>query len=278
MIILFVMCKFADVIFCTFFYVLCGYMDSIIENGYNTSYMSVLFVALFYYKSMVERYILIDNNSPKFAGLYLQKMISYNFVRRLREGLCITTKELNEIRLCAMVSGWRNSENIKCAYLDADPIDFLCFVLALINSYPIETAMEQSGQINIDNVRNIYMIEQTPDMNVKKTYWNWHIKNKIINVPTIVIFKLTNITHNFQINKKIQLFDNSEQYCGLMWTFHCMICKNGSNDYTTIIDNGSCLVSFLPNTIPHISKLSTTDICNIKNKTIYVIYRKEPSI
>jgi len=53
-------------------------MDFVVENGYNTSYISVILMTLFYEKSLIERYLLIENNNV--IGTYLQKLIKYNFV------------------------------------------------------------------------------------------------------------------------------------------------------------------------------------------------------
>ncbi len=108
-------------------------MAIVIEDGYNTEYMSVLFMALFYDKSMIERYVLLENNSDKFYGLCLQKIILQNFVKQIRNNLCITSKMLNEIRLCSITLGWNNSNNILKIYGECDPIEFLRFILNLVN-------------------------------------------------------------------------------------------------------------------------------------------------
>lgn len=260
-------------------------MDFVIEDGYNTAYISVLFMALFFDKSMIERHLLIDNNSNNFDGLYLQKLIMYNFVKQIRNNMCVTSKMLNEIRLCAITSGWKTTNNIFEMYSEADPIDFLCFILKLINFIPLEivnnkTAWNTTNTLNKSKKEtqyDKYLINPTAKSNIQDTYDFWSSDNQISNIPIFIIFKINNIKSSFGINKKIVLFHKNHQYHSIKWIFHSLLYKD-ENCYKTIINKDSKLLQFNQNEFPNIKHLDNDTIKNIGNKTIYVIYRKEPTI
>lgn len=261
-------------------------MDFVIEDGYNTAYISVLFMALFFDKSMIERYLLIDNNSNNFDGLYLQKLILYNFIKQIRNNMCVTSKMLNEIRLCAITSGWKNSNNIFEMYGEADPIDFLCFILKLINFIPLEIINSPKSAWNTSNHLNKskkdiccdkYIINPIAKSNTQDTYDYWACDNQISNIPIFIIFKLDNIKSTFGINKKIFLFHKNHQYHAIKWIFHSLLYKDGNN-YKTIVSKNSTLLMFNQNEFPNIKQFNEDIIKNIGNKTVYIIYRKEPTI
>jgi hypothetical protein len=262
-------------------------MSFVVEDGYNTSYIVVLLMALFYDKSMIERYLLIDNNSDKFNGLYLQKLIYYNFVKQIRNNVCVTSKMLNEIRLGAITVGWKNSPDIFETYGEFDPIDLLCFFLKLINYVPIEFETKS----NRPNAWNIYgkttsysseydkfMIIPVVQTNMQDTYDHWAHEHKIINIPIFVIFKLGKIKSAFKINKKISPFQKNHQYHNIKWVFHSLFYEDGTHNYKTIMNKDSKLVSFRQDDFPNVQHFNKSSLQNIENKTVYVIYRKEPTV
>lgn len=255
-------------------------MDFVIEDGYNTTYISILFMALFYDKTMIERYLLIENNSNNFDGLYLQKLIIYNFIKQIRNNMCVTSQMLNEIRLCAITNGWKKSNNIFEMYAEAEPIDFLCFILKLINFIPLEIInssksawTKSKNEICYDK----YLIYPTVKSNIQDTYDYWACSNQITNIPIFVIFKIDNIKTTFGINKKIVLFHKNHQYHAIKWVFHSLFYKD-CNNYKTIINKNSTLLVFDQNEYPNIKQFNEDIIKNIGNKIIYIIYRKEPTI
>ena len=261
-------------------------MTFVIEDGYNTTYMVVLFMVLFYDKSMIERYLLIDNNSNKFTGLYLQKLILHNFVKQIRNDMCITSKMLNEIRLCAITVGWKNFDNIFETYDDFDPIDFLCFILKLINFVPIEIEANcnkanvwnmHQKVTNSNNDYNKFIINTVAKSNMQETYDYWACKNKIINIPIFIIFKLDKIKATLKINKKIFLFTKNHQYHNIKWIFHGLFYKDNQN-YKTILNKDFKLVTFEQNNFPNVEQFHEKTLPKIENKLVYIIYRKEPTI
>lgn len=246
-------------------------MNFIIENGHNTSYISTLFIALFYNESIIERCILLENNSPLNNGAYLQKLILHNFVKPIHNDACITSQLLNEIRLCAFALGWKNSNDIFEMCCEFPPFDFFHFLLQLINYYPMEIAMgtkvKHSSQIHIT----------TPEKTLRLSYNKWAIKNTIKNVPFFVIFKIDNIMGIFDINKKIKLLTHSEKYNNVQWVFHSMVCES-NNIHNVIINNHSELLLYNQQEYPNIRHIDMQQIYNITHGTIYIIYTKEPTI
>ena len=110
-------------------------MDFVIEMGYNTSYISIVLLTLFYERSLIERYLLIENNN--IIGTYLQKLIKHNFVDSIQNNTCITQKMINEIRLCSIIFGWNNSD-ITSMFQEYEPLNFLSFLTDLIKYKPLE--------------------------------------------------------------------------------------------------------------------------------------------
>ena len=263
-------------------------MDFVIEDGYNTSYMSVLFMLLFFDKSMIERYMLLENNSDNFDGILLQKIILNNFVKPIRNNMCVTSKMMNEIRLCAIMSGWKKSDNIFETFGNADPIDFLCFILNEIKFSPIDIASQQSAwntkpDSNIfTKIMDKFLISAIAKSNIQETYNIWSRKHKILNIPVFVIFKIDNLKSSFNINKRISLFDKTHQYHDIKWIFHGLFCKNkndkNKNDYSIILNKDSKLVSFNQNVFPNVNMYGVDSLQNMAGNTVYIMYRKEPSI
>lgn len=242
-----------------------------IEDGYNTSYISTLFIVLFYERSMIERCLLLENNSRTLNGLYLQKLIQTNFIEPLRNNTCITSAMLNEIRLSMYTLGWKISQNIDEMCEEHDSIELLQFLYKLINVVPVETQsnekIKHDGYITFPEICD----------NVQNSYNKWAVENKITNIPIFIIFKINSISTSFKINKRIKLFSTSHPYHFINWAFHGLFYKNKKH-YNTIVEKNNILYTFEQNTIPAIKKLNEPTLHNIQNKEIFIIYRKEPTI
>lgn len=249
-------------------------MSFVIEDGYNTAYISMLFMILFYDKSMIERYILMETYSDTFNGLYLQKIIYHNFVKQIRNNLCVTSSMLNEIRLCSVIHGWNNDSAINIMCSEHNPIEYLNFILKTIKFSPIE--LDKRTASDYDH----FMVVPTVKSSIQDTYNAWSINNKICNIPIFVIFKLNNIKSAFKINKKIFLFPKTHQYSNIKWIFHGLFYKENkhSPNYKTIINKESKLISFNQNDYPNVKQLDSPCLNGLTDKIVYVIYRKEPTI
>lgn len=252
-------------------------MDFVIEDGYNTSYMATLFMALFYSRSMIERYLLLENDNEKFDGLYLQKLIQHNFVDNVRKNLNITSKMLNEIRLCAITNGWMNDGDIFKAFGDAEPIDFLWFMLRLIRFRPMEFEGEKTNT-EVDYEKMYVVKSQGGATCIKALYDEWAKNNSISNIPVMVLFQIDNILAEFNINKKITLFPKKHQYHNINWVFHSLFYNDGKSGYKTLMRDNDDLLIFNNNEFPNIKKITSAELSGMANKKIFIIYHKEPTV
>jgi len=240
-------------------------MSFVVEDGYNTTYISTLLTALFHKPSIIDRVLLLDNNSHKLAGILLQRTIEKYYVTSFRYGTSITSKALNQIRNCACISGWKNTNNIDDMCNEYNPIELYEFIASLIEVIPIDLSNKKTFVIDLPNIKNT----------VQESFNLWQVNNTIINIPQVVIFNIKQPTQVFNINKKIRLFQKEHDYHRIKWKFHAIICCQ-NEIYKTIITIDHNLFMFSPNTYPCLSKIESIQ----KNKydKLYIIYTKEPMI
>lgn len=255
-------------------------MNCVIEDGYNTLYLSTLLVSLFHSPSVIDRCLLLENNSQKLSGILLQKIIERNFVNMFRCGISITSKLLNQIRICAYASGWKNSKNIDDLLKEDDPILFLIFIMQTIEYCPLEITNYNHENYLISKhdyvIEKKYCIQLTNiKSSVQESYNDWINNNNIINIPQIVIFQINNLTSQLNINKKIWMFPKEHEYHMIRWHFYSIICYNGET-YQTIINKNDEPYMFYQNSLPCIKKVD--DIQKNKYEKIYIIYTKEPIV
>ena len=242
-------------------------MNFIIEDGYNTSYISILFTALFYTESMIERCFLIDNNNENLNNVLLQKTITNNFVKRMRNELSITSTMLNEIRLCLLLCGWVKENKCK-SFCEHDVIDFLIFLLKLLNVPTIK--LDQSLSEN-------YIIQCSTLNDVQLSYNNWAMTHNIINLPIFIIIKINLTSEQFSINKKIKLFNDEHIYSNIKWLFHSALIKCSDN-YSVIMYKNDKLLTYSQNNFPCIEPFNIEKIANLNNLILFLIYKKEISL
>lgn len=243
-------------------------MDIVMENGYNTSYLNNLFFLLFYEDSIIERYVLLENNSPTYDGLYLQHLIHKSIIQRLKQKLYIPHNLTNEIRLFSIISGWNNKNTIDDTFCECDPIEYLNFILNKINFHPIEYINKINNEIEKTST-----ITLEPTENVLMSFIKWHEINTIINIPTFVIFKIQLKNVSIDINEYIKLLIDSE-YHNIQWKFHGLIFKNDTGYSSIVYCNDKKLLYFDDSEFPNISSITYPKILNMKNKLIYIIYTK----
>lgn len=260
----------------------------VVEDGYNTLYLSTLLVALFHTPSVIDRCLLLENNSQKLNGILMQKIIEKNFVNMFRHSISITSKLLNQIRICSHVSGWKNTKNIDELLQESDPILFLGFLLQTIEFYPIEISkcsrenysvqhlvLPNAPELCRDIEKTYYIQLKTIKSSIQESYCEWLCANNIMNIPQFVIFQITNLTETINIDKKIWLFSKSHEYHMMRWNFYSMINYDG-NTYQTIINKDNEPYLFCQNSLPCIKKVD--EIQKNKYEKIYIIYTKEPLI
>lgn len=245
-------------------------MDCIIEDGFNTSYISALLFVLFFEKSIIERYLLLENFSDSNKILYLQKLIQLNYVEPIRNNVCIYSSAINEIRLCLFAIGMRELHTIDEFCIQHEPIDLFIFLCKLINFVPIKytsnSLQEMSYYIDCQNVKN----------NIQTSYDIWS-ENKTIdesNPPPFIVFKISNIENNFGITKKIKLFKQTSHLSGINWIFHGLFYR-GKKKIAAITRKNGLLYSLDLLGYPSIKKMQTFNLIGLKNTDVYVIYHKE---
>lgn len=251
-------------------------MFFVIEDGYNTSYMSALFVGLFYEPSCIERLLFVHSNQTINHNTYLQKLIKLKFVDNIRNDISIPSTTLNEIRNYSYLCGWKITTSINELLNLYDVIDFLEFLLKIF-SYPV---------LEINNTTNYYITLEHPNCtNVTELYNNWCNTNTIKNIPSFVVFKINRDILKktpIDIMKGIKLFKNDDMLNHLIWSFHCAICKNAKNNsyYCILTINNKLYIwdsEYCPNLLCY-DKLDKNNIYKIKTDIVCLIYKKNNNI
>lgn len=251
-------------------------MFFVVEDGYNTSYISALIVGLFYEKSNIERIVLTENSNINGHETYLQKLIKYKFVDNMRNNISVQSNILNEIRNYAYLCGWKITKSIDELMCQHDVIDFLSFLLSIFNVPYLEVNGNNCQYITLDN----------PNLGtLTKMYNNWCNTNIIENIPPFVIFKINRDISKMEpvdIMSKIKLFNSNHVYCDIKWIFHCAICKNTiTNINYCILTINEKLYIWDEKQYPNLSEINLSDqdiTYKIKTETYCVVYRRYTSI
>jgi hypothetical protein len=271
---------------------------SIIEDGYNTSYITTLFIALFYNEN--ENMNKIINDIPvEINGLYLQELIKQKFIELIKRNLCIYSDTLNEIRNYLFVIGWCNDDIDRL--LDShDLIDFFIFLLKKFRfeSIDIETINIVNGKI--DEIKNdkfnyIRIIPSKNNTTIKFLLDNWISYNintnnnlyKLTNIPPYIIINIDrfdkyNIKNASEIDimKKIKLNNiNDSSQLSLRWKLSSIICYIGdtlnSGKYYCIIHNNNKWIKYEEGGVPSFTEIDISLNSNskkIKSEVIFLIY------
>lgn len=247
-------------------------MYFIIEDGYNTSYISALFVGLFYEKTNIERIFLLDKLQSDNHFIYLQKLIKHKFVENIRNNISVPASIVNEIRNYAYLCGWKSELPIDHFMEEHDVVSFLEFLLSTFKIQCVELSDEQKMIIPIDQI-NCH--------NLTEIYNKWMLTHTITNLPSFITFKIDrNILKKSQIDImcKIRLFNSDHIYNNIKWIFHCVICKNPTDNYYCVLSINQKLYVWsdksCPNLLPF-NKYDQNNISKIKMESVCVIYRKQ---
>jgi hypothetical protein len=263
----------------------------IIENGYNTSYIDSLLIALFYKNSSIND--ILDNEPSIPEAYYLQELIKFKFVNQIKKGYTIFSQSINEIRNYSIICGFDTKGNIDEQQLCIDYYNFL-FELFKIN--PIEFQIFEFNN-NVMNNLNILKLPYitfnlTNDNNIRNLFINWLDENvltkscnkiqsyKLNNIPNFLIFYIDrflnqNIKNNYSLDimnniKFFNIADSSQSY--IKWKIYSIIClkgdsiKNGKY-YSVFNINKKEWLLFDNNLIPSFKKIDINDNI-IKNDII----------
>lgn len=241
----------------------------IVENGYNTSYISTLLVGLFYTSSMIYNNIL-ESNPDNHNFIYLQEMIKLNFINPLRKNISITRNIINEIRNYSFLNGWINDEPEKILEQQSI-IEYYLFIVKNMNQHHLG---KEYIKLNLENNNN-----QTIKILLNK--WlttNDHIYQDI--VPHFVTLYLNRFEDDkydtkVDINEKIRLNHKNHK-----WIIHSVICYTNDNinsgHYYAILSHNNKWLMFDDLSIPSIREIdmSNKDLINkIKKECLLLIYK-----
>jgi ubiquitin C-terminal hydrolase len=236
----------------------------IVENGFNTCYISSLLMALFYKSSYLDN--ILYNEPTDIEMIYLQEIIKTKFIDRVRSGTSVLMDIMNEIRLYANICGWLNSDNL---LEQQDVNEFYTFLVNKTKLTQIEIQRETISE-GLSDKNDIGQIESIPfislsvpynidEISIKNLLYDWmnnnpiDIKREILNssgnkimedVKGLNIYRIMNIPltigislnrfstdkirteTKIDINKKIK-FHNMADYNGIKWQIHSIICHKG---------------------------------------------------
>lgn len=237
----------------------------VVENGFNTCYISSLLMALFYKASYLDSMLLSETVDP--IHIYLQEIIKTKFVDRVRSGVSVMSEIMNEIRTFANVCGWLNHEELM---EQQDVNEFFAFLADITKLPQIEIqrqTLTEGIQKNDDigkeeflSFINLPVPGTVDEISVKELLNEWMNNNtvdiqreiitetgqkiisnvkglniyKIMNVPLAIGISLNRFNNEFNkrietkidIQKRIKLHHILDEN-GLKWRIHSIICHTG---------------------------------------------------
>lgn len=264
----------------------------IVENGYNTSYIDSLLIALFYKNSSIND---ILENEPLIPEVYyLQELIKFKFVNQIKKGYSIFSQSINEIRNYCIICGWNTKGNID---EQQSCIEYYNFLFDLFKIKPIEFELFEFDNNIFNNISNkiklpFITLDLNRDNDIRNLFINWLNTNiimknsltiqsyKLNNIPNFLIFSIdrflkseTKNNYNLDIMKSIKFFnigDSSQSY--IKWNIYSIICLKGNtikkgNYYSVFNINKKDWIIFDNTLIPSFKKIDIDDD-KIKNNII----------
>jgi len=255
----------------------------IIEDGYNTSYIDSLLVALFYKPSSIEN---ILNQQPENNDFcFLQDMIRYNFIDLLRRRYSISSEILNEIRNYSIICGWKQRENIIDLF---DISEFYTFLLDGIGCGNLLFEFLDKTPHNKFNknlsMRSLFareMIDQANNVDNRITR-GYHFGEIPFVIPIFINRRNKNTlnTTKIDIMKKIKFNTNDDQYQkNMSWNIHSIVCYSEINPhYYTLfqLNDGEWYLydSTLQPSLHKIESMTKNDFVNkIQQECVFIFYR-----
>jgi hypothetical protein len=275
-------------------------INAIVEDGYNTTYITSLFVALFYNCNNDIRNIL-DEIPNEIDGIYLQELLKKKFIEMIRRNLCIYADVINQIRNYLFVIGWCN-DNIDILLDNHELIDFFLFLTKKIKieTINIETLNINNGQLEVINNSKLSYIKIIPSNNncsIKFLLDNWINYNintnnnyyyKLSNIPPYIIIYIDRFDKynkkncsEIDIMKKIKFNNiNDISQSSLRWEISSFICCSGNEvktcKYYTIINNNTEWLKYGEGLIPSFNEINIHREINkkkIMSEVVLLLYK-----
>ena len=238
----------------------------VVENGFNTCYISSLLMALFYKPSYLDNMLQQEPKNPDL--IYLQELIKTKFVDKVRNGVSVLSDVMNEIRTYANICGWL--KDIPNELADQQDVnEFYGFLADEANLPHIDiqrrtitegiTIKGDLGEIESIPFINLIVPYDVDEISVKDLLNHWMNNNtvevkrntikdgikieenvkalniyEIMNVPFAIGISLnrfnneinTRIETKIDIQKKVK-FHHVLDKDGLKWRIHSIICHTG---------------------------------------------------
>lgn len=244
----------------------------VIENGYNTSYITSLISALFYKSTNLLSILNVMPQDKNF--IYIQEFIRSRFTENLHRGNSIHKETINEFRNFLFNCGWKKTLDDLLNEHDAG--DLYVFLMKNIYGTELLSFERICDDVNIGEY-NTYLIKLPIPAGVNKvnltdifkTWLNSNISmqkynyrmKKVFNIIPIYIDKSNNKHVKVDIMQKIKLFDVKDNIQDKMvWYVHSIICNSNKLGNYTILRKGKIWVKICDKTIPSITKIDMEDI------------------
>ena len=255
-----------------------NHIMSIVEDGFNATYIDSLLIALFYNNN---KYLLeiLNLNPIKPAGIYLQELIKQKFVEPLQRNFSISSSTINEIRNYSKICGFEMEDITK----EQNIINYFKFIAELFNidkiGFELEQIKDNSNIIN-KNILSIGHLTFKPqsDTTIKILMEKW-IDNNIFknneyqsnlyniyslsNIPTYIIIHINrdedteNNKAKIDIMKRIKFYNGLHTQNYLKWNLQSIICHDKT--YYTIIYNNKHSILFNNKYFPSFTQININD-------------------
>jgi len=266
--------------------------NQIIEDGYNTSYITSLLISLFYKSSLNDDILNMNPINNKF--IYVLEFIKIRIIEPFRRGFSIHSETINEFRNYIMNCNWKN--NIDEILGKHNVLDFYKFFINRVYENHTINFLRLHSSIKDEIIGNDTMsvIELCIPPNITtislsdmfKLWLNNNITldkydYKLNDIPNLIPFYINRNNNNnnktkINIMHKIKLFNvNDDIQNTIVWTIYSLICYNKNIGYYSVIKNGSKWDYISDKNVPSFNKLDMSDektILQISTDVLFIFY------
>jgi hypothetical protein len=252
----------------------------IIEDAYNSSYLTSTLVSLFYNLNDHNKILLESNSNP--LAIYLQELIIEKFLNQIKKGFMISSETINEIRNYLML----NNFDAKISFNNNDDVEpeineiyefLINFILKQDFSFVIEDLTNNNilKKFNFNYI-NLIIDHNKLNTSIRDELEIWYNKNIFNNsnnsnnsnnknimqsfskVPNFIGIKL-NKSYNTKcdIMKRIKFgnINNSEQTF-IRWKIHSIILKNSTtNKFYSLVKEHKYWIKYTEGSVPSFEKI-----------------------
>jgi hypothetical protein len=239
----------------------------IIEDGYNTNYISCLFLSLFLEKTNIYYYMLDNINLPN-ESVFIQEIIK-TIINDFKNYKIINSKIMNYLRNILFFNNFLDSKYIFVNNCIIELYDYL------YNIFHIQK-IQFMNELKIDSFNYLIFDSYNElDTSIKKLI-NINLPNLILNnIPNFIGIKLirNHLLTNIDVQKKIT-FNSIFKENKLIWEIKSIICFDIENsNYFSFVKYKDVWLIINEKLFPPIQKINIRIHENdIKLKSIFLIY------